>query len=110
MITGRIGKAPSQGKISIPDDIVKAHVPQSRHGLPKDRVSGYMVHASCWDLLCTHKVWELTGADKLDVLWGALWDKCIADWNDEGFDDWKVNFSSPGMEENLGFSLIVAGD
>lgn len=67
----------TKGKCSL----AEAHIPREGRTVPGNKMSGYIVHASCWELLLTHKVWESANMDTKVVL-DALWNRCIDDWGD----------------------------
>ncbi|KAL2870557.1 uncharacterized protein BJX67DRAFT_377912 [Aspergillus lucknowensis] len=61
--------------------LARARIHESCEPPPEDLLTGFLVHARCWDLLCTHKIWRLADGN-MDVILGALRRKSARDWTE----------------------------
>ncbi|KAL3483190.1 hypothetical protein BJX62DRAFT_245129 [Aspergillus germanicus] len=67
------------GKVKPSTLMAKAFLLQVGAEAPRDQLSGVAVHYRCWELLCTHPIWTISGKDIKAVLL-ALQRKSETDW------------------------------
>lgn len=61
--------------------LVTALQHEAQHPSAPDRLTCFMMHARCWQLLRRHKTWTLSGGD-IKIILKALRRKSARDWND----------------------------
>ncbi|KAI9370036.1 hypothetical protein BJX61DRAFT_545033 [Aspergillus egyptiacus] len=79
--------------------LATAYVHQNSIEPEKHKLSGFLVHARCWELLRTHRAWDL-GRGDTRTIWKALRAKAARDWK----------FYSPQWEKFRDQSNIVGPD
>ncbi|KAL3456197.1 hypothetical protein BJX64DRAFT_48406 [Aspergillus heterothallicus] len=67
------------GKVKPSTLMAKAFLLQVGAEAPRDQLSGVAVHYRCWELLCTHPIWTISGKD-IKALLLALQRKSEEDW------------------------------
>lgn len=61
--------------------LVTALQHEAQHHSAPDRLTCFMMHARCWQLLRRHKAWTLSGGD-IKIILKALRRQSAQDWND----------------------------